>query len=169
MPFFRSNIYNNYWTFKKSKTEKCLITGDLTNYTEEKIENTFSHRIEKSKYFLSLEQFKIFHNPSMKRLVFMTKYGTGKTLLMSAKARKLIEKKEKVVIIVFHEKDISLVTVKFKSLFLPKKSEPKSKHVVNESKVVIEGLKIGQTGNHFNQKHPFCNPYNVSKHYKSTI
>ena len=138
--------------------EKCLITGDLTNYTEEKIENTFSHRIEKSKYFLSLEQFKIFHNPSMKRLVFMTKYGTGKTLLMSAKARKLIEKKEKVVIIVFHEKDISLVTVKLKSLFLQEKSEPK-----------IEGLKIGQTGNHFNQKHPFCNPYNVSKHYKSTI
>ena len=61
----------------------------------------------------------------MKRLVFMTKYGTGKTLLMSAKARKLLKKKEKVVIIVFHEKDISLVTVKLKSLFLQEKSEPK--------------------------------------------
>ena len=47
----------------------------------------------------------------------MTQYGTGKTLLMEAKAKWLLNDKQKVVMIVFHDKSISLVTVKLKNQF----------------------------------------------------
>ena len=37
----------------------------------------------------------------MKRVVFKSAYGTGKTLLIKEKAKELLEKKEKVVIVLF--------------------------------------------------------------------
>jgi len=88
---------------------------------------------------LTLPQFKIFHDESKKRFIFLTEFGTGKTLVMEAKAKKLLEcPEETIVMIVFHENEDSLLRVRLKSHF----GQQKGRH----KRVKIKGFKVTSSG-----------------------
>ena len=89
------------------KQSQVITEADITKNSEDFLEkscNTNLHKTETNKKglcFLTRVQFSLFHDPSMRRVVFKSAYGTGKTLLIKAKAKELLQKGEKVVIILF--------------------------------------------------------------------
>ena len=103
------------------KQSQVITEADITDNSEDFIGKSCDpdmHKYEKDKKglcFLTRVQFTLFHDPSMKRVVFNSAYGTGKTLLIKAKAKELLQKGEKVVIILFD-------TVKTSFQFLLKKN-----------------------------------------------
>jgi hypothetical protein len=68
------------------------------DYTEEKIEKMST---PEKLFFWSKTQFALLHDSRKKRMVFTSHFGTGKTVLLKAKAKQLIEKEENVVFIFF--------------------------------------------------------------------
>ena len=103
------------------KQSQVITEADITDNSEDFIDkscNTDMHKNEKDKKgscFLTRVQFDLFHDPSMKRIVFNSAYGTGKTLLIKAKAKELLRNGQKVVIVLFD-------TVKTSFQFLLKKN-----------------------------------------------
>ena len=103
------------------KQSQVITEADITKNCEDFFDkscNTDMHinkADKKGLCFLTRVQFSLFHDPSMQRVVFNSAYGTGKTLLIKAKAKELLLKGEKVVIILFD-------TVKTSFQFLLKKN-----------------------------------------------
>ncbi len=82
--------------------QDCITNQDLLDYTEEKIEKIST---PEKLFFWSKTQFPLLHDSRKKRMVFTSHFGTGKTVLLKAKAKQLIEKGEKVVFIFFGSND----------------------------------------------------------------
>ena len=94
-----------------------FLTGDLLKYTDDKIEKISSL---KEKIFWTLPQFTILNDESKKRVIFMSDFGTGKTTLIKAKAKQLLNRGKKVIIISFEDKGStadSLLMISLKSEF----------------------------------------------------
>jgi hypothetical protein len=82
--------------------QDCITNQNLLNYTEEKIEKIST---PEKLFFWSKIQFPLLHDSRKKRMVFTSHFGTGKTVLLRAKAKQLIEKGEKIVFIFFGSTD----------------------------------------------------------------
>jgi hypothetical protein len=80
----------------------CFTNQNLLDYTEEKIEKIST---PEKLFFWSKTQFPLLHDSRKKRMVFTSHFGTGKTVLLRAKAKQLIEKGEKIVFIFFGSSD----------------------------------------------------------------
>ena len=121
------------------KQSQVITEADITHNSEDFIDkscNTDMHKNEKDKKgscFLTRVQFDLFHDPSMKRIVFNSAYGTGKTLLIKAKAKELLRNGQKVVIVLFD-------TVKTSFQFLLKKNYDQE-FKVNTKNVKVELIK----------------------------
>ena len=93
---------------------QIITEADLSKSSEEFIKKSCNTDMQinetdkKGLCFLTRVQFSLFHDPFKKRVVFNSAYGTGKTLLLKAKAKELLLKGEKVVIVLFD---------KFKTIF----------------------------------------------------
>jgi len=69
---------------------------------------------------LGSAQYNVLKNEEKKRVVFCSPFGTGKTILLKAKAKELLARKERVVFIIFGDKDSSqesLLTISYRSEF----------------------------------------------------
>ena len=92
--------------FKKSQV---ITEADITDNSEDFIGKSCDpdmHKNEKDKKgscFLTRVQHSLLNDPSMKRVMFNSAYGTGKTLLIKSKAKELLLKGEKVVIVLFDD------------------------------------------------------------------
>jgi DNA replication protein DnaC len=82
--------------------QDCITNQNLLDYTEEKIEKIST---PEKLIFWSKTQFPLLHDSRKKRIVFTSHFGTGKTVLLRAKAKQLIEKGEKIVFIFFGSSD----------------------------------------------------------------
>ena len=80
----------------------CFTNQNLLDYTEEKIEKIST---PEKLFFWSKTQFPLLHDSRKKRMIFTSHFGTGKTVLLRAKAKQLIEKGEKIVFIFFGSTD----------------------------------------------------------------
>ena len=72
------------------------------------------------RFFWTLPQFRILSDPSKKRVIFMSDFGTGKTSLLKAKAQMLLDQNQKIVIISFENKvssQESILAVQLKTEF----------------------------------------------------
>ena len=116
---------------------QVITEADITKNSEDffkKSCNADLHKTEADKKgfcFLTRVQFNLFHDPAKKRVIFSSAYGTGKTLLLKAKAKELLLKGEKVVIVLFD---------KFKSIFqflLKKNYDQEFKAFANNVKVKL--------------------------------
>ncbi len=72
--------------------EQMVVTPtDMANYTEAKCDKMCNN----IKIIFWTKQQKIIHcNDSLKRIIFTSDYGTGKSTLLRAKVKELIEKKK---------------------------------------------------------------------------
>ena len=89
----------------------------MLKYTEEKMEKTASLA---KRFFWTIPQFRILSDPSKKRVIFMSDFGTGKTSLLKAKAKMLVDQNKKIIIISFEDKQSSqesMLTVQLKAEF----------------------------------------------------
>lgn len=86
------------------------------------------HTIEKSekiatlekRFFWTLPQFTLLNDEAKKRVLFMSDFGTGKTSLLRAKAKQLLEKGEQVVIISIEDRESStesILTIQLRAEF----------------------------------------------------
>jgi hypothetical protein len=99
------NIYKQtiqFLTRQMYIQEDCFTKQNLLDYTEEKIEKIST---PEKLFFWSKTQFPLLHDSRKKRMVFTSHFGTGKTVLLRAKAKQLIEKGEKIVFIFFGSTD----------------------------------------------------------------
>ena len=83
------------------------------------------------KFFLNLPQYKILNDESeaMKRLILIAEVGTGKSVLLREKAKWLLEKNQKVVVVIFgapyeNSTKESLLTTQYRQV-LSKAVKPK--------------------------------------------
>ena len=87
----------------------------MQKYAEEKMEKSASLA---ERFFWTLPQFRILSDPSKKRVIFMSDFGTGKTSLLKAKTQMLLD--QKFVIISFENKESSqesILAVQLKTEF----------------------------------------------------
>jgi DNA replication protein DnaC len=99
------NIYTKtvqFLTHQMYIQGNCFTNQNLLDYTEEKIEKIST---PEKLFFWSKTQFPLLHDSRKKRMVFTSHFGTGKTVLLRAKAKQLIEKGEKIVFIFFGSTD----------------------------------------------------------------
>jgi hypothetical protein len=82
----------------------CVTDSDITNYTHEKIERISTLE---NIFFWNNVQFSLLIDTAKKRAVFASTFGTGKTSCIRAKAEQLLKDKQKVVIVVFQDRDTS--------------------------------------------------------------
>jgi hypothetical protein len=82
----------------------CLTDSDISNCTQEKIERISTLE---NIFFWNNVQFSLLTNIAMKRVVFASTFGTGKTSCIKAKAEQLLKDNQKVVIVVFQDGDTS--------------------------------------------------------------
>jgi hypothetical protein len=69
---------------------------------------------------LASAQYNVLKNEEKRRVIFCSPFGTGKTILLKAKAKELLARKERVVFIIFGDKDSSresLLTITYRSEF----------------------------------------------------
>jgi DNA replication protein DnaC len=93
------NIYAQaieFLTFQMYIQEDCFTNQNLLDYTEEKIEKIST---PEKLFFWSKVQYPLFNNSRNKRMVFISPFGTGKTTLLKAMARRLLVRREKVTFI----------------------------------------------------------------------
>ena len=112
LSIFGSNHAQSYFDLKWKK-----ISGDLLKYTDDKTEKISS--LEK-KIFWTSAQFSILNDESKKRVIFMSEFGTGKTILLRTKAKRLLSQGKEVIIISFEDsesKSESLLTTLLKAEF----------------------------------------------------
>ena len=89
------------------KQSHVITEADITRNSEKFFDKSCSTNLRKTRTnkkgfcFLTRVQFSLFNDPSMKRVVFKSAYGTGKTLLIKAKAKELQQEGNKVVIVLF--------------------------------------------------------------------
>ncbi len=97
----KRTIYNQtvqFLTHQMYIQGDCFTNQNLLDYTEKKIEKIST---PEKLFFWSKTQFPLLNDSRKKRMVFTSHFGTGKTVLLKAKAKQLIEKGEKVVFIFF--------------------------------------------------------------------
>jgi hypothetical protein len=82
----------------------CLTGGDITNYSQEKIERISTLE---NIFFWNNVQFSLLVDCAKKRVVFASSFGTGKTSCIKAKVEQLLQETQKVVIVVFQDGDTS--------------------------------------------------------------
>ena len=97
LSIFGSNHAQSYFDLKWKK-----ISGDLLKYTDDKTEKISS--LEK-KIFWTSAQFSILNDESKKRVIFMSEFGTGKTVLLRTKAKQLLSQGKEVLIISFEDSE----------------------------------------------------------------
>jgi hypothetical protein len=82
----------------------CLTDSDITKYSQEKIERISTLE---NIFFWNNVKLSLLTNIAMKRVVFASTFGTGKTSCIRAKAEQLLKENKKVVIVVFQDGDTS--------------------------------------------------------------
>ena len=87
---------------------QCVTQNDIIKYTEETSDAIF---ITKNIIFWSSEQFSLINDAQNKRLFFISPYGTGKTTLIKAQAKELLEAKQRVVFVFFEEGGLTQQTL----------------------------------------------------------
>jgi hypothetical protein len=93
------------------------FSGDLLEHTIKKSEKIAT--LEK-RFFWTLPQFTILNDDAKKRVLFMSDFGTGKTSLLRAKAKQLLEKDEQVIIISIENSESSkesILTIQLRAEF----------------------------------------------------
>ncbi len=80
------------------KQQDCATTGQLVQLTSQTSDKICS---PDTIMFWSKEQYKTFKDLKAKRVAFTSGFGTGKTILIKAKAKELIKSGQKVVFVVF--------------------------------------------------------------------
>jgi DNA replication protein DnaC len=83
--------------------QDCITNQDLLNYTENKIEKIST---PDKLFFWSKAQYPLFNDSRNKRMVYISPFGTGKTTLLKAMARKLLERGEKVILIFWENESL---------------------------------------------------------------
>ena len=81
---------------------QCVTQNDIIKYTEETSDAIFTPQ---NIIFWSNEQFKLLNDSQLTRICFISPFGTGKTTLIKAKARELIEDGQNVTFVFFEEAD----------------------------------------------------------------
>ncbi len=76
--------------------QKCFTTQGLLNYTEEMIDKISS---PEKLFFWSKIQYSLFYDAGKKRMIFTSSFGTGKTVLLKAKAKALLDYGQKVAFV----------------------------------------------------------------------
>ena len=80
--------------------EQCITQQDILQKTESNLDNlcTIEHV-----FFWSNVQYSILNDVLKRRVVFTSPFGTGKTTLLKAKAKELMEQDQNVVFILFDD------------------------------------------------------------------
>jgi DNA replication protein DnaC len=87
---------------------QSVTQNDIIRYTEETSEAIFTY---KNIIFWSTQQFSLLYNDKNQRIFFISPFGTGKTTLIKAQAKELLEAKHKVIFVFFEESDTSQETL----------------------------------------------------------
>ena len=83
---------------------QCVTQNDIITHTEETSDAIFR---PKNIIFWSKDQFLLLNNAQNKRAFFISPFGTGKTTLIKAKAKELLESGQKVAFVFFEDADMS--------------------------------------------------------------
>ncbi len=100
------NIYTQivqFLTRQMYLQQDCFTSQDLVSYTDKKI-NLIS-TLEKL-FFWNKVQYTLLNNQQLRRMVFVSPFGTGKTVLLKAKAKQLVAKGEKVAFVFIGEETL---------------------------------------------------------------
>jgi hypothetical protein len=100
------NIYKQtiqFLTRQMYIQEDCFTKQNLLDYTEEKIEKIST---PEKLFFWSKGQYPLFNDSRNKRMVFISHFGTGKTTLLKAMSRQLLQRGEKVVFIFWENESL---------------------------------------------------------------
>jgi hypothetical protein len=82
----------------------CMTDSDISSCTQEKIEMISTLE---NIFFWNNVQFSLLSDITNKRVVFASPFGTGKTSCIRAKVEQLLNDKQKVMIVVFQDRDTS--------------------------------------------------------------
>ncbi len=82
----------------------CMTDSDISNCTQEKIEMISTLE---NIFFWNNVQFSLLADTAKRRVVFASAFGTGKTSCIRAKVEQLLNNEQKVVIVVFQDRDTS--------------------------------------------------------------
>ena len=132
-----SYIQNCKYLLHQMFQQSQIITkADISKNSEDFFEKScnsemYTNETEKKGIcFLTRVQFSLYHDPTMKRVVFKSAYGTGKTILIKSKAKELAIKGEKVIIVLFDDLKASFE-------FLLKKNYDQEFNLVSNVKVAL--------------------------------
>ena len=98
-------------------SQAVTFLANILQDTERKLEAATSFERE---YFWTTAQYSVLNDETKKRVVFTSPFGTGKTILLKAKARKLLAKNKKVVLVIFNDPTLptdSMLTFTYRSEF----------------------------------------------------
>ncbi len=85
-----------YLSTQMYKQRDCFTKQDLLHYTEDKIDKIST---PENVFFWSKSQYPLLHDRRKKRMVFSSSFGTGKTVLLKAKAKTLLDYGQKVAFV----------------------------------------------------------------------
>jgi hypothetical protein len=100
------NIYTQTVQFLSRQMylqQDCFTNEDLVRYTDKKIDQIST--LERV-FFWNKVQYSLLNNQLLNRMVFISPFGTGKTVLLKAKAKQLVAKEEKVSFVFFGEETL---------------------------------------------------------------
>jgi hypothetical protein len=100
------DIYNQiiqFLTHQMYLQQDCFTNEDLVKYTDKKIDQIST--LERV-FFWNNIQYSLLNNQLLNRMVFISPFGTGKTVLLKAKAKQLVSKGEKVAFVFFGEETL---------------------------------------------------------------